>query len=528
MQQDLVLFNASIHTMDPLVPVAEALAIRGKRILAVGASQDMFDLCPRAKRLDLAQRVVLPGFIDAHVHFSSYGLLLQQVDLTEFHSLQKTLQRIQRAARELREDQWLLGRGWNHNVWPEPVQPTRADLDSVVDHTPVALSSKDGHTLWVNSRALQTAGVDASTSDPSGGQIRRRPDGEPSGILTEKAQGLIKEHIPTPGTEAMDQAIRTAMRDAARLGITGIHNCEGPDALAAFQRLENDGELSLRVCHMIPVDELTVARQLGLRTGFGNDLLRIGHIKLFADGALGSGTAEMLAPYENCPDEFGVVVTGSKEMYEAVRIAACGGLACAIHAIGDGANRRVLDVYKRITREGLSPPLPQRIEHAQLLSPQDIPRLKRLDVVASMQPIHAIHDMEMADRQWGGRARWSYAWHSILETGATLAFGTDCPVEPLNPLKGLYAAITRQRLDGYPQGGWYPQEKIILDEAVHAYTIGSATASGEAQNKGSLTPGKLADLIVLEDDIYERPEEKLLTTSVYMTILGGRIIHKKA
>ncbi|MFP3895295.1 MAG: amidohydrolase [Anaerolineales bacterium] len=528
MQREIVLFNGSIHTLDPSVPVVEALAICGDRIRAIGSSQDMLDLCPKAERLDLARRTVLPGFIDAHVHFSSYGLLLQQVDLAEAPSLNETLQRIQRAARELREDQWLLGRGWNHNVWPEPVQPTRDDLDGVVRHVPVALSSKDGHALWVNSRALQMTDIDASTPDPPGGQIRRHSDGDPSGILTEKAQALIREHIPTPDTETMDQAMRAAMRDAARLGITGIHNCEGSDALAAFQRLENDGNLTLRVWHMIPVDNLAAARQLGLRTGFGNDLLRIGHVKLFADGALGSATAEMMEPYEGRPGDRGVPVTESKEMYQAVSTAARGGLACAIHAIGDGANRRVLDVYERVLQAGLSSALPQRIEHVQLLSPQDIPRLSQLGVVASMQPIHAIHDMDMADRHWGARARWGYAWRSVLETGATLAFGTDCPVEPLDPLKGLYAAITRQRPDGYPQGGWYPQERLNLDEALHAYTVGSATASGESQIKGSLTPGKLADLIVLEDDIYEHPERKLLTTSVCVTILGGQIVHEKA
>ncbi len=527
MQRELVLFNAAMHTMDPSAPVVEALAIRGARILAVGSSQDMLDLCPDAEHLDMGQRVVLPGFIDAHVHFSSYGLLLQQVDLAKARSLEEALQYIERAAQELEEDQWLLGRGWNHNVWPEPVQPTRDDFDRAVDHVPAALSSKDGHALWVNSRALHMAGIDASTPDPPGGRILRRPEGEPSGILTEKAQALVREHIPPSDAQTVDQAIRAAMRDVARLGITGIHNCEGAHALAAFQRLESSDELTLRVWHMIPVDKLTQARQLGLRTGFGNDSLRIGHIKLFADGALGSGTAEMLAPYANQPDEFGVVVTGPEEMYEAVRTAARGGLACAIHAIGDGANRRVLDVYDRIAKEGLSSPLPQRIEHVQLLSPQDLPRLAQLGIVASMQPIHAIHDMEMADRHWGERARWSYAWHSILETGATLAFGTDCPVEPLDPLKGLYAAITRQRPDGCPQDGWYPQERLSLDQALHAYTMGPAIASGEAQRKGSLTPGKLADLVVLKDDIYERPEEKLCTTSVCMTIFGGHIVHEE-
>ncbi|MEA3406803.1 MAG: amidohydrolase [Chloroflexota bacterium] len=525
MQRELVLSNASIHTMDPSQPTAEALAIRGNRILAVGSLQEMLSLCHKAERIDLAGRTVLPGFIDAHVHLSSYGLLLQQVDLGDAGSLEEALQHIQRAARAIGDDQWLLGRGWNHNVWPDPVQPTRGDLDDVVDRIPVALSSKDGHALWVNSRALQIAGVGASTPDPPGGQILRRSDGKPLGILTENAQSLIRKHIPSPSAETMDQALRAAMRDAARLGITGIHNCEGPDALAAFQRLESRGELTLRVWHMIPVDVLAQARQLGLRTGFGNDLLRIGHVKLFADGALGSGTAEMLAPYEDRPGECGVAVTTSEEMYEAVRMAVCGGLACAIHAIGDGANRRVLDIYERIAREGLSPPLSQRIEHVQLLSPQDLPRLAQLDVVASMQPIHAIHDMEMADRHWGERARWSYAWRSVLETGATLAFGTDCPVESLNPLEGLYAAITRQRPEGYPRGGWYPQERLSLNQALRAYTLGSATASGEARRKGSLTPGKLADLIVLEDDIHEHPEERLLTTSVCMTMVGGRIIY---
>jgi hypothetical protein len=528
MPKDLILHRGAIHTMDPRMPVVEALAIRDSRILAVGPSVDILSLgSPETLLIDLAGRTVVPGFNDAHLHFCSHGLVLQQVDLADASSLDEALDCIRTAAAGTKAGEWLRGRGWNHNIWPIPIQPTRHDLDRILPNTPAAFSSKDGHSLWANSAALAIAGIDTSIPAPSGGQILREPSGEPSGILTETAQSLIRDYMPKVSPQATRDAARAAVADAARLGLTSVHNCEGPDSFAAFQHLAAAGELMVRIWHMIPLAFLPSALKLGLHTGFGNNLLRIGHCKMFADGALGSATAEMLAPYEGHPDMYGVAATDSSTLYEAVSSAARGGLASAIHAIGDAANRRVLDIYERVAREGLAGDLRQRIEHVQLLTSQDLPRLAQLGVIASMQPVHCTQDMDMADLHWRNRARWSYAWQSLLASGATLAFGTDCPVEALDPIAGLYAAVTRQQPNGRPKGGWYPKERLSLDQALYAYTMGSAIASSEEHLKGSLTPGKLADLVILSRDIYAEPPEALLQTVVDTTILGGAIVYER-
>lgn len=529
MHADLILYNGAVRTMDAAMPLAEALAIKGERICAVGRTQEMEALAgPATRRLDLAGRTVLPGFIDAHVHFTGHGLRLQRVNLTGAASLEEALARVRAAVGHVREGEWLLGAGWNYNEWPNPVRPTAADLERVAPHVPVALSSKDGHSIWLNTAALRLAGINASTPEMPGGQILRDAAGAPTGILTERAQELIYRVIPEPSAAQLLAAARAAVADAARLGVTGAHNCEGPQAFTALQQLAEAGELSVRVWQMLPMEMLDAALKLGLRTGYGNEWLRIGHVKMFADGALGSRTAEMLAPYEGEPTNYGVAAHSSEELYAAASAAARGRLASAIHAIGDAANRRVLDIYERLTAEGLGGGLRQRIEHVQLLAPDDTARFARLGVIASMQPIHATQDMRMAERHWGARSRWGYAWRSLLRSGARLAFGTDCPVESLDPLPNLYAAITRRRADGTPPEGWYPQEKLTLDEAIYAYTMGSAYASGEEHIKGSLTPGKLADLVVLSRDIYATEPEALLETQVDLTFVGGRSVYVRS
>jgi len=544
MSKNLVLYNGRVHTLNARNPAAEALTVRDDRILAVGSSQDMLSLAGSgASCVDLAGRLAIPGFEDAHVHFCTHGLALRQLELGGALSLEDALARVQSSADAHRPStgQWILGRGWNHNLWPNPVQPTRHDLDRVAKHIPVALRSKDGHSTWANSAALRSAGIDASMPDPPGGRILRDLAGEPTGILVERAADLLSSCLPKPSPSAMAEAARSAVADAARLGVTSAHNCEGAESFHSFERLAQAGELTVRIWHMIALQDLSEALARGLRTGQGNSLLRVGHLKMLADGALGSYTAEMLAPYEDHPDAYGVAVTDSEELYQAARAAAQGKVASAIHAIGDGANRRVLDIYERLAAEGLTAGLRQRIEHVQLLSPEDLPRLARLGVIASMQPIHATQAMEMADRHWGNRARLSYAWRSLLDSGAVLAFGTDCPVESLNPLAGLYAACTRrrcgtaarrcgaaaQRADGTLQEGWYPEERLTLGQALYAYTMGSAYASGEEQDKGSLAPGKMADIVVLSRDIFAGPPEAILDTVVDMTIVGGRVVYER-
>jgi len=525
---EYVLYNGAIYTLAPSQPKVQALLIRAGRIAAIGDSAEIRALAgPQAQTYDLAGRCVLPGFQDAHVHFTEFGLALATVSLEGALSLQEALDRVRQRAQALPPGEWLQGRGWDYNLWPGAQRPTRHDLDRAAPHVPVCLASKDGHSLWVNTLALHRAEIDRNTPDPPGGQILRDEHGDPTGILTENAQMLIARVLPPPNAKTLDTAARRALAEAARLGVTSIHNCEGLDRFAALERLEAAGDLTLRAWHMLPREALEAALGLRLRTGFGSEWLKIGHLKLFADGALGSATAEMLEPYEGRPGDYGVAAMTTEEIYDTVRRAAQGGIASAIHAIGDAANRRVLDVYEHVAQELGPLGLRQRIEHAQLVSPEDMPRFARLGVIASMQPIHATQDMEMAERKWGARCRWGYAWRSLLRQGARLALGTDCPVESLDPLRNLYAAVTRRRADGTPLGGWFPEECLTLAEALTAYTCGSAYASYEELFKGTLTPGMAADLVILSEDILKGPPETLLEAHVDATMVGGAFVYER-
>jgi len=382
----------------------------------------------------------------------------------------------------------------------------------------------------VNGAALRRAGVTASTRSPEGGQIVADPDGEPSGVLRERAAELVTAAIGRPSAASCDAATRRALRRANELGLAGVHTMEGAEARASLQRLCEDGELTLRVCAHLARDELEGAIGLGLRSGFGDEWLRVGGLKLFADGALGSQTALMLEPYEGQADNRGVEVLTAEELRGYAERAAGHGIALTIHAIGDLANRRVLDAMalaRRVepSRRG-APPLRHRIEHAQIVHPDDVARFAELDVVASVQPVHATSDMTTAERYWGARTPWSYAWRSLLSAGAHLAFGTDAPVEPLDPIATIHAAVTRRRADGAPPDGWHPEQRLTVEESVRAYTLGSAHAAGEAARKGSLALGKLADLTVLSRDPFALPPDELLGLRVEATVVGGRVVYR--
>jgi predicted amidohydrolase YtcJ len=416
---------------------------------------------------------------------------------------------------------WITGRGWNHNVWGGDL-PTAADLDRVAPDYPVVLEAKSGHAMWVNSRALERAGITASTPDPSGGQIVRDVRGKPTGILLEGAMDLIRQVRPAPTPEELAEMMRAAFPAAQRAGLTGIHDFDQPVSFAAFQILRQRGQLGLRVVKSIPREKLSQAIDLGLRSGFGDDWLSIGSIKMFADGALGPQTASMLEPYEGTSN-VGIVTLSEAEMADNVRRANAAGLSCAIHAIGDRACRSVLDVYEEVARSAQRGPLRNRIEHVQLLHPQDYSRLGKLDIIASMQPMHATSDMLMADKYWGKRNTGAYAWRTQLEAGAVLAFGSDCPVEKIDPLLGIHAAVTRRRADGSPgPEGWYPEQRLTVEEAVRAFTWGAAYAAGKEDRLGSITPGKLADFTVLDQDIFEIEPMELLNTRVEATLIGGQ------
>jgi len=548
MQADLVLVNGQVHTMDAAHPRAQAVAVAGNRILAVGNDADIrLLLRPGGEVVDLRGQAVIPGLIDAHVHFGWFCIDVYQhrVDLDGVPTKAEALARVAEAVRVTPPGQWIQGSGWSKNIWPadltaafcsdEGAFPTAADLDIVAPGHPVALEDKSHHATWANSRAMEIAGISAATEDPPGGQILRDGLGQPTGIFLETAGPLVHQAIPQPTLDTGVAALRQGIAYAHRLGLTGFHDPGHPMVLAALQVLRSQAELGLRALVHIPVDGLGSATTMGIRSGLGDEYVRIGGVKIFADGALGPRTAHMLTPYEtgNTAEAVlrntGIPTLAADELRDLVHRAHQAGLSVTVHAIGDAANRAALDAIdaSRLTLHTLRPALPDRIEHVQLLHPDDLPRLAQLGVVASMQPIHATSDMDMAERHWGRRCDLAYAWRSVLETGARLAFGSDCPVETLDPLAGIHAAVTRRRVDGRPGAdGWVPAQRLTIAQAVHAYTLGAAYASGEARIKGSLTPGKLADLAVLSHDIFDIDPMEILDTRVKMTVFDGRIVHR--
>ena len=525
----LILYNGRLHTMDRRQPHASALAIVGDRIVAVGDDSLRKLAGATTQMIDLGGRTVTPGFIDAHLHFLAYGLSLREIDLINVPTRDAALERIAARAAATPAGQWLTGRGWDQVLWPEPVFPTAAQLDAVTPHHPAFLRRKCGHAGWANSQALQLAGITRATPDPDGGAIERDPHtGEPTGILLERAMDLVAnlQAIPTDA-EAVD-AVRVAQTQAHSLGITGIHNMEAAPALRAFQELRRRGDWKLRVLQQIPEVDLDAAIDLGIQSGYGDAWIRFGAVKIFADGSLGARSALMIEPYEGEPHNRGIAVSTAAHLQQQVMKAARAGLAVHIHAIGDQANRNVLDAIETTRRAGVGLHLRHRIEHAQVLHPADLARFAALQVIPSMQPIHCTQDIVLADRHWGARSRLAYAWSSLLSSGAVLAFGSDAPVETPDVRQGLYAAVTRRRADGYPgPEGWIPEECVSVEEAVYAYTLGAAYAGGEEAIKGSLTPGKLADLTVLDADIFTIAPEEILTTPIAATIVGGEFVYRK-
>lgn len=539
---DIILVNGLVHTMDKRLPVATAIAVRQGRILAVGGDAEVLDTRgPETEIVDLAGRSVVPGFTDSHIHFLAWALQRQRVDLWGAGSLEEALERIRVRVAALPRGTWVRGGGWDPNLWPELDGgfPTRAHLDAIVPDRPVALDSKDWHSLWVNSHTLHLAGITATTPDPPGGVIQRDPGtGEPTGILQETARELVTRHYPVETRDTWLQAAREAQPALWVRGITALHNMSDTPEMRAFrtfQVLRERGELGLRVHLYLPAARQSEAVALGLRSGFGDRYLRIGGVKYFADGTLGSRTAAMLAPFNGEPDNTGVMVTDPEEMYAGIREASQAGLAVAVHAIGDRANREVLNILTAVRREEQArggPTLPHRIEHVQLLHPDDVHRLAALGVTASMQPIHATQDMEMARHYWGQeRCRLAYAWRSVQRAGARLVFGSDAPVEQPDVLAGLHAALTRRRPDGSPHpDGWIPRERMCPLPALHAYTLAPAVLEGTHTWRGSLYPGKVADLVVLSGDILclacEDPMA-LLDLRVDLTMFDGRVVYRR-
>jgi predicted amidohydrolase YtcJ len=527
-----ILYNGSIYTLDPAQPRAQAIAIRDGRVLLAGSEGKVYAATGgRAETINLQGRAVIPALTDAHVHLTFHALAQRNVQLDGVDSIDEALARIAAAAKKLPPGAWLQGRGWDHTRWGGR-WPTADDLDKVVPDRPAMLSRKDGHSAWVNTLALAAAGIEDDTPDPPGGAIKREK-GRATGILQETAIDLLRHHIPPASEAERFSAIEDAVREAYSYGMVGMHipatmtSGEGAGNLSDLQRLRELGKLGLRCLVYLEIDALDHALACGLRSGLGDNWLRLGGIKLFADGTLGSETADMLAPFEGRTHR-GLPVIPEQEMAGYIVRAIRGGLSIAVHAIGDAANRKVLDAVEEAgVPPGQGPSIPSRIEHCQVLHPSDIPRFAKLGVVASMQPIHATSDMETADRLWGERSANAYAWRALKSAGATLAFGSDAPVEPLNPWLGIHAAVTRQRPDGTPPGGWRPEQRLSIEETLLAFTDGAARAAGCAADLGTLTPGKLADLAVLSADPFKLSPSELHRIQAEMTMIEGVVVWER-
>ncbi len=521
---DLILINGRVYTQDPENPLAEAVAVRAGRIAAVGRSDEIAGLRgDRTLVIDLAGKMVLPGFIDAHVHFLGFAFGLSRVDLGGCPTLAAALERLREFGRN-RAGSWIIGYGWDDNSWER--RPTRWELDRLFPQTPVVLARKDWHAIWVNSQALEALGIRDQDSDPPGSRLERDERGRLTGIIREDlAMKIYAERLPQPPEEEALSLLEEAIAIARRHGITSIHTMEDGQAFHLFRRLDEAGRLGLRVWAAVAKSDLEAALRLGLGTGFGNERLRFGHLKLFLDGTLGSQTADMLEPFEGQPGNRGIVFTPYEEADALIDRAARAGIAVALHAIGDAAVRKALDLFALEKERRPDLRLRHRIEHAQLVHPDDLPRFGKLGLITSMQPIHCTSDIDIAEKYWGARSRYAYPFRSLKNAGARLAFGSDCPVESLDPLAGIRAAATRAREDGYPRGGWYPQEKLSVAEAVDAYTSGAAWASYEEKVKGKIAAGYYADLVVLSRDIFALPPEEVCKARVEMTIFDGRLVY---
>ena len=511
-----------IWTGDPDGPWTDALLVEDGRIAAVGTAareEQARDV------VDLPGALVMTGLHDAHIHSEWVARSLSSVDLRQARSFDETLELVRVHAASLADGEWLHSGRWNHNVWDVPVQPDRHSLDTVSGDRVAALSSVDGHTIWANSLALQRAGITRDTPDPVGGEIVRDADGEPTGILRESAQDLLD--VIEQDTAPLRPWLERAQELLLSVGLTSITDIDGEETRAAYADLHADRALRLRVTKCTRDGDLELAISEGRRSGQGDDRFRVGPVKFFSDGALGSHTAHMTEPFighEGC----GIAAMPYDVLLERTLLAVRSGLDVCTHAIGDEANRLVLDSFAAVRADGHDSLL--RIEHAQHVRPVDIPRFRALDVIASMQPTHCTADLELADQIIGPRRLASYAWRSFLDAGVRLAFGSDAPVEDPNPFYGLHAAVTRQRADGSPLGGWRPEERITLDEAVHAHTVGAHEAVGRT-DVGRLLPGQLADLVVVDRDPWELEESapaEIRDTVVLQTWVGGELAHERA
>jgi len=527
---DLIIINANVRTMDNSKPNAEAVAVMGNKIVAVGTTKEIRALAgANTKVLDAKGKLVLPGFNDSHVHFLDGGLQLSSVDLRDAKSPQIFAERIKNFAAKLPKGRWILGGMWDHENWSPAALPTKELIDSVTPENPVFVMRLDGHMALANSSALKLAGVDQNTKTPEGGEIVRDAQGNPTGVLKDAAMSFVYAVVPADSFEQKLEAIQAATDYAASLGVTSVQDMSAGTDVAVYQELIRRGKLKTRVYAVSTLSDWQRWQRTGVRRAFGSEMLRVGGLKGFADGSLGSTTAWFYEPYLDAPKSNGLASDEIPKMYDNVSGADKTDLQVMIHAIGDRANDEILKVYERVERENGTRDRRFRIEHSQHLTADLIKRFAAHRVVASMQPYHAIDDGRWAWKRLDEkRLKGTYAFRSLLDSGATLAFGSDWFVAPLNPILGIYAATTRRTLDDKNPNGWLPEQKITVEEAVKAYTFGSAYAEFQENAKGTITIGKLADLVILSDDIFTMNPNDIGKTKVLTTVVDGKLIYESA
>ena len=524
--------HGRIYTNDPKHPWAEAMAVRDEKILCVGTLSQILLDCGGAESHDIVQlkgRFVMPGFNDAHVHLGGAGRDKLTLALNGATSVDDVLKMVKAAAEKHKPGEWVLGSGWDQSRWPDQKYPTRLELDQAAPDNPVYLDHISGHIAVVNSLALKHAEITSETPNPPGGEIDRFADGEPNGLLKENATEMVSQRIPDPSDDERQKGIELVLAELAENGVTSVQDFSAWEDFQAYGELKKANKLTVRVTEWLPftlsTDELQNRRAEG---GTTDPWLRTGALKGFMDGALGTHTAALLAPYSDDPSTSGMLTVDPEKLkamaIERDRL----GFQLAFHAIGDKANRVALDTFESLLR--VNPPRDRRdrIEHAQVVAPEDEARFGTLHVIASMQPSHETNDMRWAEQRLGPeRSKGAYAWRSLQNAGARLAFGTDYDVEPITPLRGLYACTTRESIDGGPPGGWIPQEKLPLADCINAYTSGSAYAEFMDGKKGELKVGEFADFVILSQDLTKIPPREILKTEVLRTVVGGKTVYHK-
>jgi predicted amidohydrolase YtcJ len=533
---ELILTGGRIYTVDETRPVADAMAIAGGKVLFVGSQRGALAHRGASTRvIDLDGRTVIPGMIDAHVHLLNLGTALRNVNLVGTRSYNEVVARVVERARTLPAGTWVIGRGWDQNDWGDTRFPTHDALSRAVPNHPVVLTRVDGHATLVNAAAMRAANLTAATRDPAGGKIERAASNEPTGVLVDRAMGIVNSRVPTPPRDEVRTSILLAIEETAKWGLTGVHDAGVTrGVIEVYEELAREGKYNLRNYVMVSARDSAAAAALdyylqrGPQNGLHDNRLWIRSIKISADGALGSRGAALLEPYADSPDNTGLLLVPQAFIEDVAKRALTRGFQLNVHAIGDRGNRVVLDAYDAALRAVPRSDHRFRVEHAQIINYADIPRFAELDVIPSMQAVHQTSDMYWAGTRVGpGRLLGAYAWRSLLNTGVVIPNGSDFPVEAVNPLLSFHSSVSRQDENDWPAGGWYPEQKMTRDEALKSMTIWPAYAAFQEDLLGSLTPGKLADFVILDRDIMRVAEQEILGTRVIATYLGGRPIYER-